>query len=82
MAAKKAWVWFDALWEMASPVEDTDIAQAAARWEKEALSDSPYRRSSPLADLKLSDEWGRHQSIGYMNCNCLPSAWSARSSPM
>jgi hypothetical protein len=58
MAAKKAWAWFDALWEMASPVEDTDIAQAAARWEKEALSDSPYRRSSPLADLKLSDESG------------------------
>jgi hypothetical protein len=56
MAAKKAWTWFEALWEMASPVEDTDIAEAAARWENETLSESPYRKSGPLADLKINGE--------------------------
>lgn len=58
MAAKKAWSWFDALWEMASPVEDADIADATARWEKEALSEGPHRKSGPLADLKIKGELG------------------------
>lgn len=58
MAAKKAWTWFEALWEMASPVEDADIAEAAARWENEALSESPYRKSGSLTDLKIKDEMG------------------------
>ncbi|MEE4675477.1 phospholipase D family protein [Pseudomonas alliivorans] len=56
MAAKKAWRWFEALWEIASPVGDVDIAEAAARWEGEALSESHYRKSGPLADLKLKGE--------------------------
>lgn len=30
----------------------------STRWGKEALSDGPYCRSGPLADLKLSDESG------------------------
>ncbi|WP_240364283.1 hypothetical protein [Pseudomonas syringae] len=58
MAAKKAWSWFEALWKMASPVEDADIAEAAARWKNEALSERPYRKSGPLADLNIKGEMG------------------------
>lgn len=58
MAAKKAWRWFEALWEIASSVGDADIVEAAARWENEALPDSPYRGLGPVNDLNLGDAPG------------------------